>query len=171
MRIIEPSFEVAAFDPSGLLLGTSHRQLCDLSEKWLTIATAYLTLHGSNFKADWGGPLAHLVTQITSSDGVALVSFYADGVLVASIALLCGVKSDAELSVLKMFVQSLRKTEMVRASAVDEMPFEDVFQLMRRPLMVVVPWGDERVTEQDDQLVQELALHFAAAYFQAPIPL
>jgi hypothetical protein len=167
MEFPEPNFEIAAFDPSGLLLGTSKRRLCDLSEKWLAIATAYLALHGENFKADWGGPLAHLVTQVTSSDGVALVSFYADGVLVVSAALLCGVNPNTELSVLKMFVHSLRKTEVVRASAVNEIPFEDIFQLMSRPLMVVVPWGDVRVAEQDDELVQELVLHFGAAYFQA----
>lgn len=167
MEFAEPNFEIAAFDPSGALLGTSNRRLCDLSEKWLAIAAAYLALHGANFKADWGGPLAHLVTQVTSSDGVALVSFYADGVLVVSSALLCGVNADTEISVLKMFVHSLRKTEIVRATAVNEMPFEDIFQLRSRPLMVVVPWGDIRVTEQDDELVQELALHFGAAYFQA----
>lgn len=167
MEFAEPDFEIAAFDPSGLLLGTSKRQLSDLSEKWLAIATAYLASHGENFKADWGGPLAHLVTQVTSADGAALVSFYADGVLVASAALLCGMSPDTELSVLKMFVQSLRKTEVVRANAVNEIPFEDIFQIMSRPLMVVVPWGDERVAEQDNELVQELALHFGAAYFQA----
>ena len=163
---MEPNFEIAAFDPSGLLLGTSTRSLSNLSEKWLAIATAYLAAHGENFKADWGGPLEHLVTQITSFDGVALVSYYAKGILVVSAALLCGANSETELSILKMFVHSLRKTEVVRASAVNETPFEDVFQLMTRPLMVVVPWGDERVAEQDDELVQELALHFAAAYFQ-----
>lgn len=166
MGIIEPNFEIAAFDPSGLLLGTSNRTLSNLSEKWLAIATAYLVAHGENFKTDWGGPLTHIVTQITSSDGVALVSFYAHGNLVVSAAFLCGANSDTELSILKMFVQSLRQTEVVRSHAVNESPFEDVFQLMTRPLMVVVPWGDERVAEQDEGLVQELALHFAAAYFQ-----
>ena len=167
MEFAEPDFEIAAFDPSGLLLGTSKQKLCDLSEKWLAITTAFLASHGANFKADWGGPFAHLVTQVTSADGVALVSFYADGVMVVSAALLCGMKPDAELSVLKMFVQSLRKTEVVRASAVNEIPFEDIFHIMSRPLMMVVPWGDERVREQDDELVQELALHLGAAYFQA----
>lgn len=167
MESVESNFEIAAFDPSGLLLGTSNRRPCDFSEKWLAIATAYLASNGENFKADWGGPLAHLVTQATSSDGVGLVSFYANGVLVVSAALLCGVNPETELSVLKMFVHSLRKTEIVRVSAVNETPFEDVFQLMSRPLMIVVPWGDARVVEQDDELVQELASHFGAAYFQA----
>jgi len=167
MELAERDFEIAAFDPSGLLFGTDKRRLCDLSKKWLAVATAYLASHGENFKADWGGPLAHLVTEVTSADGVALVSFYADGVLVVSVALACGVNPDTELSVLNMFVQSLRNTEVVRASAVNEFPFEDIFQLISRPLMVVVPWGDVRVAEQDNELVQELALHFGAAYFRA----
>lgn len=162
-------FEVAAFDPSGLLIGTSRRRLSDLSDKWLAIATAYLTRHGGNFSANWGGPLSHLATQLTSSDGVGLVTFSADSVLVASFALLSGMNRDTELSVLKMFVNSLRKTEMVQASAANETPFDDMLQLTTRPLMVVIPWGDERVTEQNDELVQELALHFAAAYFQEQI--
>ena len=54
MKFAEPNFEIAAFDPSGLLLSTSNRRLCDLSEKWLAIATAYLALQGENYKADWG---------------------------------------------------------------------------------------------------------------------
>lgn len=166
MDMTETIFEVAAFDPSGLLVGTSHRRLCDLSEKWLTIASAYLTKHGDSFKADWGGPLAHLKTQVTSSDGVGLVLFFANDVLVASIALLSGLKPDTELSVLKMFVNSLRKTELVQASAANEIPFEDVFQLATRPLIVVVPWGDGSVAEQDDELVRELTLHLGAAFFQ-----
>jgi len=33
--------------------------------------------------------------------------------------------------------------------------------------MLAVSWGDIRVAEQDNELVQELALHFGAAYFRA----
>lgn len=166
MIMKQMSFDVAAFDPAGLLLGTSRRNFGDLSEKWLKISSAYLIKNGESFKANWSGPLDHLVTQFTSSDGVALVSFFAKGVLVTSIALLCGVKADAELSILKMFVNSLRNTEVVRENAISAVPFEDMFQLIARPLMVVVPWGDARVSEQDDELVQELAVHLSAAYFQ-----
>lgn len=162
----ETSFTIAAFDPSGLLVGTSSREHSDLSEKWVAIASAYLAKNGESFKADWDGPLAHLKTQFTSSDGVALVSFCSYGISVASLALLCGANSDTELSVLKMFVNSLRKVEVVKESAANKEPFGGVFQLTARPLMIVVPWGDARVSAQDDELVQELALHLSAAFFQ-----
>jgi hypothetical protein len=162
-------FEISAFDPSGMLMGTRTRRTRDLSGKWLSIASSFLAKQSGNPKAGWGGPLGHLETQLTSSDGCALAMFFAHGVLVSSMALLSGRSRAVESSILTIFVQSLRKSKFVQEDAINEIPFADIFQLSVRPHLIVIPWGDERVAEQDAELIQELALHLGAAYLQGTV--
>jgi hypothetical protein len=158
-------FAVAAFDPAGALIGTGARGFHELSDKWLGICKAFLAAYGENFRAPWQGALAHLETRFTSSDGSALISFYANGILASSLALLSGRSAELETSMLQMFVRSLRETETVKACAVSEAPFEEVFGIAPRPLMVVVPWGNERVSDEDHGLLRELAVHLSGAFF------
>lgn len=81
-------------------------------------------------------------------------------------ALLSGQRHSVESSLLDMFVSSLRATDIVKACAESEAPFQAMLEVKMRPLMLVVPWGDERVSEQDRELVQELSLHVAGAFFK-----
>lgn len=159
------SFSIAAFDPTGALIGIGDKSFNKLSDRWLNIAATYLSENGENFKSSWKNSLAHLTTQFTSTDGVALVTFYANGYLVTSLALFSGKNETAEKSVLQMFVNSLRKTEVVKNNAETETPFNEVFNITARPLMVVIPWADDKISQQDHGLVQELAIHLSGAFF------
>jgi hypothetical protein len=162
----KPDFTIAAFDPAGSMIGTADKFYANLSPKWLLETSRFLAAHGDQFKTHWQGPLAHLETQFTASDGIALVTFRTRGIVVGSIALAAGENMVAEKYVLRMFVDSLKEAQITKFLSDSEKPFEQLFEINARPLMVAVPWGDQRITEEDDDLVQELAIHLAGAFFQ-----
>jgi hypothetical protein len=158
-------FFIASFGINGEMEGIDHWAIDKLSSKWLEICSQYLAFHGASFDAPWSGDLSHIQTKFTAASGAALVTFSAMGKLVASIALASGNAQTTESSVLKMFVNSLRGVELVRAASISLEPFQGVFEIKERPLMVVVPWGDPKTTEQDNALVRELSIHTAGAFF------
>jgi len=65
-----------------------------------------------------------------------------------------------------MFVDSLRNVRRVQLGATKAEPFGGVLELQQRPVFVVVPWGDQQISDDDHELVMELALHTAAAFFR-----
>ena len=158
------SFFVAAFSADGEIAGVNRRSLSALSEKWFDICKEYLSHYGDDFDAPWSGNLSHIKTKFISESGAALATFSSNERPAISIALVTGHSSEVESSVLKMFVNSLRNIEFVRASAKSSEPFEKIFSIESRPLAIIVPWGDPKISEQDQQVVQELSLHFSAAY-------
>jgi hypothetical protein len=158
-------FFVAAFAVDGRLEGVHQWVVGSMSEKWLELCGEYLDHHGSNFNASWGGELARISTKFTADRGVALVTFSSDGKPLASILLASGKSKDADLSVMKLFINSLIAIDEVQRSAVTDEPFREMLSIPDRPLMVVIPWVDESVDAQEHTLVRELSLHLAAAYF------
>lgn len=71
----------------------------------------------------------------------------------------------AESTVLDLFIASLRKVEMVRATASSDEPFAEVLRIRERPLLVVVPWPDPEISDPDEALVRKLGVHLAGAFF------
>jgi hypothetical protein len=157
-------FHIGAFAVDGNLLGLETSQTERLSRKWLAICKEYLDQHGSSFDETWSGKLSHIRTKLTAAAGVALVTFSANGRIVASLALASGQSAAAENSVLEMFAKSLRDTPLVRAVTRSPDAFQQILQIEERPLMIVVPWPDDATSDQDHKLVQELSLHLAAAF-------
>ena len=45
-------------------------------------------------------------------------------------------------------------------------PLAELVTFDGRPLLAVVVWGNPNVSERDHELVQELGIHFAAAFFE-----
>lgn len=158
-------FFVAAFGVDGRLVGVDHWGMESMSAKWLELCGEYLDYHGSNFNAPWSGALAHISTKFTADQGVALVTFSSNGRPLASILLASGNSKDADLSVMRLFINSLIGVDAVRLGASTDEPFREMLSIPDRPLMVVIPWADESIDDQDHSLVQELSLHLAAAYF------
>ena len=71
----------------------------------------------------------------------------------------------AERTLLEMFVESVRRVDIVRKMQRTSKPFADVFGISERPLHVVIAWG---VSQGDDaRMVAELGTHFAAAFLYA----
>ncbi|MCC8443898.1 hypothetical protein LN449_15420 [Xanthomonas cannabis] len=161
----QKSFCVAAFSVDGLLVGAHQWTMASLSPNWLDLCSEYLDHHGDHFNAQWSGALAHISTNFTSEQGVALVTFSSNGMPAASILLASGKSRDADLSAMKLFINSLIGIDAVRLGAATDEPFREMLSIPDRPLMVVVPWADESDDAQEHSLIRELSLHLAAAYF------
>jgi hypothetical protein len=160
-----PGFFVAPFGIDGEPEGLDRWELAKLSAKWLAICEEHLELHGTSFNAPWRGHISHVQMKFTSASGVALVTFFVRGRPAASVALASGLSPTAEADVMRMFVDSLRRVAVVRAAAASQNPFQEAFTVRERPVMIVVPWPDAMISEQDRALVRELAIHTAGAFF------
>jgi hypothetical protein len=158
-------FFVAPFSVDGEMQGLDVFEPSALSGRWLGLCRDHLERYGSVFDRAWEGNLSHIRTKFTSASGVAFISFYVESRLVASIALGTGRSSSAESEALRMFVISLRRVDLVRVAANSGDPFQKVLMIEERPLMIVVPWPDLGVSDQDHALVRELATHLAGAFF------
>jgi hypothetical protein len=158
-------FYVAAYSEAGDLEGVHNLDIFSMSEKWITLCGEYLNHHGNSFEASWSGVLSHIRTKFTSEKGVALVTISAHDRPLASILLASGKSKDAELSIIKMFINSLIGLNSVRLTTSSDEPFRGMLAISDRPLMIVVPHIDENVDERDHSLVRELSLHLAGAYF------
>lgn len=93
------------------------------------------------------------------------MTFYVKAEIAASLLLLSGQSEAVERDISQMFVESLRKTDLVKAAAVSQRPFGSILMLKERPLLVVVPWGRATISGDDHNLVKELGLHLAGAFF------
>jgi hypothetical protein len=160
-----PGFFVAPFAVDGETGKLGYWEISKLSPKWLAICEELLDHYGDSFDEAWSGKLSHIETQFTSGSGAALLSFRVRGTPVSSAALLSGRSPEADSHVLTMFVDFLRGVGIVRAAATSDMPFQNMFGISDRPVMIVVPWGHTSVSEQDQDVVSELEAHTAGAFF------
>jgi hypothetical protein len=157
-------FYIAPFVIDGQLEGIGGCSLSRLSPKWLAFCREVLDTHGPSFRCSIPLPeLEHISVHSTSSKGASLVSFSVRKEPATSAAALSGIDPDADGEVLRMFVDSLRKTPLVRQAAASSLPFEAVFGISERPLYIVIPWANPSISDQDMQLVQELQKHLAGA--------
>jgi hypothetical protein len=157
-------FDVICFAFDGELLGQERQALSDLSAKWLSVCGDFLASYAPVFDASLGGPLDHIRFKWTASDGTALVTVSTHGMITSSFALASGVSPGTERKVLTMFVESLRNTDIVKQVANSSEPFAEILTTSDRPLLCIVIWN-ANVTEQDGDLVRELTMHLAGAYF------
>jgi hypothetical protein len=164
-----PDHHVALFAPDGSLTAFSGAAASALSPRWKDFWRRMLDAHGPVFKAAIPiPPLSHIGVRLTRMDGAALVSFTVQGQPVTSAVALTGQHSDSEAEVLQMFVDSLRRTQLVRAYASDKPPFEEMFRLSQRPLYIAVIWGNPAVNDEDHETVIEFESHLAAVLLTDP---
>ena len=163
----ETGFHIAAFNLEGTLEGIRRCDPGELSEEWLRAADELLSSGGEMFDYNWPARLSNIRTKFTSVHGSALATFLVFGEIAASIFLTHGAGSAAEGQVMSIFAQSLANSDPAREAGAPH-PFEQIQEIEERPLMVVVPWLSESVEQRDHDLVRELAIHLAAAYFGRP---
>ena len=159
-----PGFFIAPFAIDGEPAGLAYRESLELSGEWLAMCDEHLRQHGLSFDVPLTGNLSHLRIKFTAASGTALATIRARGRLASSL-LLAGGNTDADSEVMSLFVQSLRRVQMTSAAAGSSRPFQKVLAIKDRPLMVVVPWPDEAISDDDYSSIQELAIHIAAAFF------
>jgi hypothetical protein len=160
-------FFIAPFGADGEGVGISFQDATKLSSKWRTICAEYLSRFGESFEAKWEGQLSHITTRFssTSSSGVAIVTFIVHDSVASSLLLLRGMQPIAAREAMMMFVNSLRRINLAKRLATSTEPFSKIFTIEERPVMIVVPWPDPEISEIDHELVRELELHLAAAFF------
>jgi hypothetical protein len=164
-----PDYFVAPFAPDGEMIAVAGRSLSELSPRWLGFWHELLATQGPVFRSAVPlPPLQHITVQLTSGSGAALVTLSANDQPASSSVALTGSDPARESEVLRMWVDSLRRLPLVRQAAASGTPFEAVFDLPERPLYVVVPWANPRISAADQQLVQELENHLAAALLARP---
>lgn len=155
-------FHAAPFAFDGELLGVGAWQVSGLSPRWIEFAREVLRAGGSAFHGPLPSPFERIGLRFTSASGAALATFSLDGVPVASSAYLRGDDLTAERQLLAMFVESVRRVDIVRKSQRTSQPFVEAFSIAERPLHVAIAWG---VSEGDDaSMIAELGTHFAAAF-------
>jgi len=93
------------------------------------------------------------------------MTFLVNSKIVLSGLLLGGKAESADDFLARQFVTSLRRTSIVQAATSSPSAFEEVLSRKERPLISVVPWPEATVSEQDHDLVRELALHLGGVFF------
>lgn len=157
-------FYVASFSIDGEPEGIGFWECSRLSPRWLAVCSEHLA-HGASFEASWPGNLSHVTTKMTAVSGAAIIAFKIGERMAASVALAKGSSPVAEAELLKMFVESLRRIGAAVAATTSPEPFHKMLLIEERPFMMVVPWPDRSITEQDHAVVRELSIHLAGAFF------
>ena len=165
--IAADNFFIASFGIDGNLEGVGQWEGKNLSPKWAQVCSDLLAAKGPSFEYVWGAPLSHIRTKFTSAQGAAICTFFVNESVASSLMMLAGYNATAEREVAGLFVNSLRAAPLVQQNAGSAEPFAEALSLSQRPLMAVVPFPIETISDQDHSLVRELSLHLACAYFCA----
>lgn len=162
-RVVVKSFTIAAFALDGEQVGLAECEFDKLSSNWIDVCSGLSRHYGPVFDTPLQGNLNHVRIKCTSVDGAALVVIYMDNIPASSGAIACGISPAAEMEMLKLFASSVRaSTEPYHREATA--PFSDIERLEDRPLLVVVPWPSDAISDQDREIAKELMWHFAAAF-------
>lgn len=153
-------FFVAPFSCIGETQGVDEWSQDQLSDRWLENCAQFLAIHGDVFDENWTGDMSHIRTRMTSESGAALVSISIHGEHALTAAFLRGESADVESEVIEMFVRSMERN--VPQGIVGD--FSEAGDIEARPLMLVVPFVNENVSEFDHDVVRELSLHLGAAF-------
>jgi hypothetical protein len=158
-------FFILPFGIDGEPVGMNFWEYSSLSAEWLEICARQVETPGAAPKVEWKGNLSHIRTDIVRAAGTALITFLVGERVAASALLMSGCSASAEETFARLFVESLNRVNIVAAASSSPKPFEGVLAAKERPLMAVVAWPDETIRELDRDLVRELGLHLAGAFF------
>jgi hypothetical protein len=157
-------FYVAPFAIDGEPMGIGEVLLPSLSLDRIVSFQKLVEDHGGNFRVSLEGSLNHIEVKLTSASGAGLGAFYANGQLATSAMYLRGDEPEVEEQLIHMFLASLRNLRLVQECQSTLLPFENITKIKNRPIHFVVPIPDPRVSETDEELIYEVAAHFAAAF-------
>jgi hypothetical protein len=163
-------FFVRPYALDGQSVGTGFWEYSRLSARWLKVCGQFLANLGEADCHPFEGNLAHISAQLTLASGAALVSFYVRERLVLTSLLQSGISIHEENEVGRMLVESLKRSGPAGIAAAGADAFDEVLTALERPLMTIVPWADPSIATDDHELVRELALHLAGAFFRSAPP-
>ncbi|HUP79753.1 MAG TPA: hypothetical protein VM260_14465 [Pirellula sp.] len=156
-------FFVAPFDLDGESVGVGSWQISMLSPNWLGLCAEQL--RSNKGELSWGERLPGIKVKLTCASGAAIGTVCVNDQVASSLLLLSGQSVSAESVLAQMFVESLRRTMHSRAHPSAKTLFEGVLNLKERPLLIVVPWPEAGIFADEHEMVRELGLHLAGAFF------
>jgi hypothetical protein len=155
-------FTIAPFGIDGSLEGRAVWNIADLSPKWIGVCSDIIRENGTTFDRSLGGQLKHLSIKCITVKAAALVTISAHNRPVSLGAFALGVEPQSDIDVLTMFARSTSQSTS-RFHAPDREAFAELYAITDRPLLVVVPWPDLLVSDEEHDLAREIMLHFIAA--------
>ncbi|MGC5799353.1 hypothetical protein [Sphingomonas sp. NFX23] len=156
-------FSIAPFGLDGSLEGRAVWNVADLSPKWIGVCSDLIRENGTTFDKSLGGNLNHLSIKFVSANAAALVTISIHNRPVLLGAFASGKEPQSDVEVLTMFAESTSQATL-RFHAPDSEAFSELYAITDRPLLVVVPWPDPLVSDQEHDLAREIILHFIGAF-------
>jgi len=157
---------MAAFSAFGHFEGIGWQDDEKLSAKWIGLCREMLDNLGPVFDYRWSDSLSHIRTKVTSAQGAGICTIFVDDQTASSILLMSGREASADREIAEMYSESLRRSLARNLLGEEAGSFSEIQSIMDRPLMVVVPFPVSGMSEQDQDLVRELAWHLAAAFLK-----
>ena len=158
-------FYVVAFGIDGRCEGKGFWARSKLSSDLIGLSGEFLRKHGEIFNNHFDGELKSVSLQLTSSLGAAIGTYSVNGIIAASVLMLSGKSPESDMGVAQMFISSIRKSSASTVGQLTEAAFGDILSFEDRPLMAVVPWPSESLSDDEFEMVQEISLHVGAAFF------
>lgn len=156
-------FWIAPFALDGELVGVGEWWIDDISAHWINVCASLVQHYGPVFDEYLQGPLSHIRIRCTAGDGGAMVDLCVHDLMAASFVVVVGTAPVAEGQMLAMFAESLRSSTLLYRIGGSKEAFHEVITLPQRPIAIIVPWPQSSISEQDHELVTELARHLVAA--------
>ena len=159
---VPPFFTVAPFAIDGAPEGQAKWSVTDLSPKWIDLCSRLIVQNGAIVDHSLDGPLSHLRVQCAYGNGAALITIAVHGRPVSMAAFASGNSSAADMDTLAMFAATIAQASAGFHKSNDR-AFSALPAIADRPLLTVVPWPDDLISDQEHALARELMLHFTAA--------
>ena len=159
-------FSIAAFAFDGELVGQDFWPDSEFDEQTLDEVGAFLSRHGPVFEAHGTGDRSAVRTKFTSASGTALATVFCRAELVCSLLIMSGQCPAADQTLAGMFIDSVARSSLALQAAESSTPFAAIRTLDQRPLVVVVTWPVNAVTDGEHRLIRTHSLHLAAAFLR-----
>ncbi len=156
---------IAPFSMDGASMGRGYWNEDQLSEDVFSLCKDLVINNESVFRKKLEGPLAHIELHFTSSGRCGIATFYVNGQTALSALCLSEHSTSAE-QITGMFVQSARRMSEKMVGTNEGIDgFNEIVSIDGRPLLVVIPWSSEAISDDDFAITREICIHFASAFF------
>lgn len=153
-------FFIAPFACDGESLGIGEWNSSNLESTWLN-RLRFLTGPDNYDHRALPSPFSDFSVRATLVEGSGIATFFVRDVLATSAVILTGARLDAEFQILNMFLDSVRRVSIVAESGVDSR-MDRMIEIANRPLMIAIPWPDDRISDDEYATISAISIHFAA---------
>lgn len=166
MNTANAGFSIGAFAYDGELVGQSFCQFSNLDPEILQDASGFISRNGPVFEVQGTDDGSAVRTKFTSASETAIATVFCRTEIVCSLLILSGHSPDADQAVMRVFTDSAVRSSLSLRAAKGATPFAAIRTFNERPLVVVVTWPVNHVTDDEHQLIRTHSLHLAGAFLR-----